>query len=358
MKSFSWIKYGIIIFIIAAIYSGNKGKIKDFANKTTHTIRSLRATSSDTTATTTPKINQTPILEKEANNDTSETKNTNAVPFTVEPKDGDSIVSNFTVNVINKVLDNPHGRVIFEDIVNKMVTNYHGALGEDIIHKEYIIKDTEKGSGNTAMCGDTISITYVVKPSSEKHKTDITYTPITKELVIGKQSLPRGLENGLIGMQEKGQRKILYNTEEVQMDNKQQQKKNFLLAEVTLNKVSKASSSNSDWGIFVDKDSFTAIGPKILCGDNVLSYYTLRDMKGKKLYDSKEKNIKINFEVGSQQTPRKISDGLFGLVKNKSKVSIVLDKKDLQYKDKNGVTLLPKQMPPDQLVILDIDTNT
>jgi|GEM_PF-2325329 len=339
MKFTSLIKYAIIGFIIVSIYNGNKGSIKDLANKTTRYMRSFEST---------PK--------KESVEPEQKQEPTGSIPFKVEPKDNNSAISNMTVNIINKVLDNPNGRIIFEGLVNKMVTNYHGTLGEDIIHKEYIAKDILIGSGKTALCGDEVTITYNISQSADK--TDSSDLPsTTKTLFIGKQELGKSLENGLIGMKEKGQRKILYNEEEILKKNAAEGKKDFLLASVTLDKINQKLAEENDWGIFVDKNSFAVIGPKIMCGDIIESYYKIRDMKGNIIYDSKEKNNKVIFEIGSKKTPQKISNGLMGLVKDKSKISVIIDKKSLQYTDKKGKRLLPGD-PKDELFIIDIDTSS
>lgn len=358
MKFTSLIKYVIIGFIIVAVYNGNQGSIKNLANKTTRYIRSFENTpKKEGIAPEQTKEDITPEQTKEDIAPEQKQAPAGSIPFKVEAKDNDSVISNMTVNIINKVLDNPNGRVIFEGLVNKMVTNYHGALGEDIIHKEFIAKDMIAGTGKTALCGDEVTITYSISQSSEKTSAANLQT-MTKTLFIGKQDLNKSLENGLIGMKEKGQRKILYNEEEILKKNAAERKKDFLLADVTLDKINQKLTEENDWGIFVDKNSFAVIGPKIMCGDTVESYYKIRDIKGKVMYDSKEKNHKVIFEIGSKKTPQKISNGLMGLVKDKSKISVILDKKSLQYTDPKGRKLLPKENQKDELFIIDIDTSS
>jgi len=337
MTRFKLIKYAILVFIIIAVYNGNAIKIKELATKTRFLIKSF----------TSPPPIKTPEEGKQPQPE-------NAIPVKVSSEDNNSLVSNVTVNVINKVLDNPHGRAIFEDVVNKMVTNYHGTLGDDVIHKEYIIKDITKGDGKTAMCGDIVTIAYATQLSSDKTQKDTSEYEV-KNITIGKQSLNLGLENGIIGMQENGHRKIVFSNPELQKKNQEEKKKDFFIGDITLKKIIKNNSQPSNWGIFVDKESFSVIGPKILCGDSIDAYYTIRGTNGKKIYDSRDHNKKINFEIGAQNTPAKISQGLLGLVKNKSKISVMLTNKELLYKDKNGNKLLQKTIS-DELVILDIDT--
>ena len=348
MKKFSYIKYLIIIFIIIAVYNGNSVKIQNLAQKTSRTINAMRSSSSDIK----------PQTEQEEVADPEKIQTDSSIPFKVTTTN-QSTVSDFTTNVINKVLDNPYGRVIFEDVVNKMVTNYHGALGEDIIHKEYIIKDIVKGNGNVAACGDLVSISYTTKLSNDKTTEKTNMTPILKEIIIGKNILNKSLENGLIGMQENGQRKIIYNDVATLENNIKDNKKDFLLADVTALKISKKNKDTNSWGIFVDKETFSLIGPKIMCGDEVQLYYTIKDINGKTLHDSKTSNKKITFEIGNEKTPYRISNGLIGLVKDKSKISVILNKKELLYQDKNGVSLLPKKISvsPQDLLIVDFDPN-
>ncbi|MCH9754091.1 MAG: hypothetical protein K0T99_04240 [Alphaproteobacteria bacterium] len=336
MRHFSWIKYLIIGFILIALYNANNGYIKDLATKTSRIVKSLGTS-------------DTPLAPQNKNNE----PHNSTIPFSVQSKE-DSIISKLTVNLINKVLDNPHGRIVFEDLVNKMVTNYHGTLGEDIVHKEFIAKDIVIGSGKTAQCGDKISIRYNIQKSSEQdNNSDNT---ILKDLYIGDAAINRSLENALIGMKEKGKRKIMFNDEKTHSDNISNNKKDFLLADVTMEKVITKNNNQNDWGIFIDKDSFSFIGPKIMCGDEISAYYSMRNLQGKQIYNSKSDNKTITFKIGDSRTPTKISQGLIGLVKNQSKISLIMKQNDLLYTDRKGNRILPNNIQVEELIILELDT--
>ena len=320
-----------------AVYNANNGYVKDLANKATRVIKGIN--------TSQPTEQKHPKEKKAAKP---------KIPFSVKAKDEDSMISKLTVNLINKVLDNPNGRLIFEDLVNKMVTNYHGTLGEDIIHKEFIAKDIVVGSGKTAECGDRVHITYTVKHSSDKDST--SQKELKKEIFIGDAVLNKSLENALIGIKEKGQRKIMFNDEKTSANNMATNKKDFLLADVTLEKVSRKNMTTIDWGIFIDKNSFSLIGPKIMCGDNITTYYRIINLQGKQVYNSKDHKKTISFKIGDRKTPNKISSGLMGMVKNESKISLIMNKKEFTYRDKNGTNLIPQNIQSRDLLIIELDT--
>lgn len=336
MKSFKWIKYALIGFILIAIYNANHGYIKDIATKTTRVIKSL-----DTPTET----ENTTIKEKKSTKE--------KLTFSVKEEDQDSMISKITVNFINKILDNPHGRIIFEDLVNKMVNNYHRTIGDDIIHKEYIAKDILVGSGQTASCGDQVEITYNLKNASDKDESN--YERIKKSVFIGNSAINKNLENGLIGMREHGERKIMYNDNKSPLSNNKN-KKNSIVADVTLEKIIRKNSTPAEWGIFIDKNSFSLIGPKIMCGDTVKAYYAVRTLQGTKIYNSKEYKKTITFKIGDKKTPSKISNGFMGLVKNESKISLFMEPKELSYKDTSGTKLVPREIQIKGPLIIELDT--
>jgi hypothetical protein len=336
MKSNRWIKYILVLFVIIAVYKGNIGSIKDYANTFSRSVKSV---------TTTSKQNFIP--EADIKEDI-----TLKPPLKVEPGNKNSVVSNFTANVLNKVLENPKGRLIFEEVINRMSENYHGTLGEDLAHKEFIAKDLTIGKGMVAECGDKVSISYSTQNPANKRENLL----VTKNVYLGTQSLGKFLENGIIGMKQDGNRKIIYVDKETSIHNKQNKKKDFITADVTLNKITKLHRQNN-WGIFVDKESFSLIGTKIMCGDEITSSYKIRNLEdGKLIYDSKDRNKPISFNIGSHKTPDKITKGLVGLVKEKSKISIVDKASNLDYTDKNGNKLIPQGLESNNLFLVEIDT--
>jgi hypothetical protein len=335
MKYKRWIKYILALFVIIAVYKGNIGSIKDYANRFSRSVKSIS------------NVSKQPVPEKEIKEERAPKP-----PLKVEPGNKHSVVSNFTANVLNKVLENPKGRLIFEEVINRMAENYHGALGEDLAHKEFIVKDLNVGKGMIAECGDEVSISYSTENTENQRETLL----VTKNVYLGTKSLSKFLENGVIGMKKGGNRKIIYVDKETATHNKKKQQKDFITADVTLNKVIKSHIQNS-WGIFVDKESFSLIGEKIMCGDEITSSYKLRNLEdGNLIYDSRDHNKSISFNIGEHKTPYKITKGLVGLVKEKSKISIVDKVCNLDYTDKNGNKLMPKGLESNGLLLVEIDT--
>lgn len=339
MSTSRWVKYTLVVFILIAVYNGNKSSIREYASKVSRGVKSL----SNSGNKTLNSAEKTSIEHVEK------------PPLKVEPGNKDSVVSNFTADVINKVIENPKGRIIFEEVINRMVENYHGTLGEDIIHKEFITRDIKPGNGAEAECGDKVSISYTLQYSDSKKENLL----VTKELYLGSDSLNKYLENGIIGMKENGNRKVVYVDSATASDNQQNKKRNFITGDVVLNKVTKLHKRIKTWGVFIDKESYSPIGPKVMCGDRILANYKIRDVSnGNIIYASEQNNKPILFEIGSHRTPYKITKGLLGTVKNKSRISIIGTPQKLYYHDRVGTKLIPEEINNKDLIVLEIDTKT
>jgi FKBP-type peptidyl-prolyl cis-trans isomerase 2 len=342
MKYRSLIKFAIICFIIYAVYTGNSSLIQDWAKKTSNTISSLKEKPTK------------PTISKD-NNDKPSEKQGAGLKFA--PEDEDSIISNITVNFLNKVLDNPNGRLIFEEIANKAIQQQQGIFGDDIANKTYIAKDLTLGVGDKVQCGEKVEIEYNVSESNAISAQPNNIPVKAKEtLIIGRNKNNKNLENGIIGMKKGGTRKIIFVNQNAK---KQNGKSSYLVADVTLVDF-KPGADNINTKVFIEKEDYPGqiFGSKIMCGDEVESYYTLYDVKGKILYDSKKENKKIKFIIGDKKTPKAISSGLVGLTENKTKITLIAKPSDLHYTDNKNHKLIPSNInaPQGQLIILEIDT--
>ena len=74
------------------------------------------------------------------------------------------------------------------------------------------------------------------------------------------------------------------------------------------------------------------------------------------LFTTPKTATNLFLSIGSHKTPDKITKGLVGLVKEKSKISIVDKASNLDYTDKNGNKLIPQGLESNNLFLVEIDT--
>lgn len=334
MRYKSLVKFAIICFIIYAIYSSNSHFLKKWADKASYNLSAVR-----------PSITNNEELSKKRTED--------LVDFKVSSKNEDSVIGNIAASTINKILENPQGRAVFEGVVNNMVVNYHGALGQDILNTEFIVKDIEFGSGEQLKCGEIAEIEYsLVESAKEKAEVKSLSEKTKKSLIVGEGKISKLIENGIIGMKKGGTRKVIYGKSN---DNK------FIIAEVLLLDFKADKKSGSSNKVFIEKSNYPGqiFGPKIMCGDTLDANYVISNLKGNTLFDSRKENKKIRLQIGKKSTPNAISNGLLGLTKDKTKIALISSRKDLEYTDALNQSMIPKDLnlPSDELILLEIDTH-
>lgn len=339
MKYRSLIKFAIICFILYAIYASNSSLIKKWADKASYNINTLRTKTTDN-----PELPAPTQKDKDREE---------LMQFKIGAKNDDSMIGNIAATLINKILENPQGRIVFEGVVNNMVVNYHGALGQDILNTEFVVKEVEPGAGEQIRCGEGAQIEYsIVEGTKEKLETKSLAIKAKESLIIGEGKTNKLIENGIIGMKKGGTRKVIYGKAN---DNK------FIVAEVTLLDFETDQKNNLATKIFIEKTNYPGqiFGPKIMCGDTLNANYVIYNSKGKTLFDSRKENKKILLHIGKKSVPRAISDGLLGLTKEKTKIALMATPKDLKYTDALNQSLIPKglNMPDDEVLLLEIDTN-
>jgi hypothetical protein len=64
-------------------------------------------------------------------------------------------------------------------------------------------------------------------------------------------------------------------------------------------------------------------GIRLICGDVVKGSYSLTDLKGKILYDSKNSGKDFSFRIGEDTIPLEVSNAIMGLPAQKASVSFI-----------------------------------
>jgi len=266
--------------------------------------------------------------------------------ITVAPQQEGSIVGNAASSIINKTLENPAGRALFEEMVIKLLSG-NKENSADLMYRSFVFKDKDFGSGEVVSCGDSVQISY--KVSSVGAKEDLKkFIPFEEAtLSIGDGAINNNLENGIIGMKEGGVRAVLFTNE----SNLHKSGDKNKIADVKLLKIVKKSIKRSHNKVFLNKSDAYVMGPKILCGDTAAVLYSIYDLDGREIFTSKKDGKVLFFKVGDVTTRANayISEALFGLNKKKAKASIIFDKQDLSFIQEVSV----KDLPPKSLLELE-----
>lgn len=133
-------------------------------------------------------------------------KEDNSAPIaTVKTGSNPSDFEKKFAEIANRLLNTPQAK----NTVNVIAKNLsdHKEMSDTIKRKGYHAKDVEQGSGQSAKCGQNVSIEYTA-PSSITDQNNFEKSPIT--ITLGNGNLPKEVEAGIIGMKSGGTRKISF----------------------------------------------------------------------------------------------------------------------------------------------------
>jgi FKBP-type peptidyl-prolyl cis-trans isomerase len=256
---------------------------------------------------------------------------TGNAPRTIKEKPAEDTVSVTPANKEAGISDNAVDKVIkkmSETDVGKAVVR---TLAEDAYKKEHGDKvlsvvaaqqagrvmtlDSLKGQSNAAVCGSNVSLSYKAFNDSNI-KFDETDKPLSFK--IGAGQVIRGLENGVVGMQKGGKRKIAIPSRLAYDDPKFKNdivKGRPVLFEVDMVEVKDGFDAND---IVEVQNLEVGTGDKeIFCGSGVSIEYKILEN------DTQVGGGKLEFNLGDGSVPIGLERGLVGMkVGSKSKILI------------------------------------
>lgn len=215
-------------------------------------------------------------------------------------------------SAVKELSSTQRGRAVVAAITNDELKNKYG--GNDILlinsSETNSVKrlDILKGQGNEAVCGDLVKISYEALT-----KENLTFDKSNSDLSlkIGEGKVIRGLEEGLLGMQKGGKRKIAipaslafdmkgYNNDAIPSGSP-------VLYIVDLVDIVK-STAHSDNMSFVPEIISDGTGTSVLCGDKVSLEFDI-SLNGKQ----SKKDIKTY--IGEHKIPISIENIVNGMKK-------------------------------------------
>jgi hypothetical protein len=296
IKTSGLVKVGLVFFIGFAVYLGHKNFFDKIPEKIKDSI---------------PKAEE--VEEQQFNTESQESLN-----FKFSSKSNDSFFGNLVAGTFNKILDNPHGRVIMKDVIQNIMRQSQEIAGRDLFLSRYIVQDISEGIGKKAMCGDTVEISYTLANSKSDNQPE---QELTTTMVIGGGRLGINFENGIIGMQEGAERQIVYpGKDSVANQLLEPKQPNAASGSVKLLSIKNKQAVGGKLGrAFFDKieGGYTS-RTRLICGDSVQGGYSFTDINGKVLHDSH-----VLFKVGESKVPAELSNAIMGLPADKVNVSFI-----------------------------------
>lgn len=315
-------KVFLFLFIIYAVYAGNKKFFQEAPSKLSNMIQPAEQSDADSTAS----VSESDFKLK----------------FT--PTEENSILQRWFSYGLNQVLDNPNGRAIFREIIQKTLTHQSDLSGHDLVVNRYATQDKIIGKGLQASCGDTVEILYSINVSKESP------TKLKAVLVLGSSTIPDVIESGIVGMKEGGERFVTYpNLAQLRTiiidKNSKDKTLEKITADVILNSVTKAPDLENFLGRpFFGRERKQLIDMPLICGDKVTGFYSVSKLDGTAIYDAKAQNNKISFKIGgeSDKMPRALSDAIMGMHVNKAEVSFITTLGNIKKAFHNQPNFLPE----------------
>jgi hypothetical protein len=319
IKTSGLIKVVLVFFIGFAIYFGHKSFFDKIPEKIKNSIPQAE------------ELEELDIESKES------------LDFKFSSKANGSFLGNAVAGILNKILDNPHGRVIMKNTIQKMMRQSHEIAERDLFLSRYLVEDISAGTGEKAMCGDTVEISYTLADAKSDTQQE---QELKATMAIGSSALGINLENGIIGMQEGGVRHISYPGKDSSANQALELKQpNAASGTVKLLSIKSKRLVDSKLGRpFFDKLEEKYISTtRLICGDPVQGSYSFTDLKGTELHNSK-----VSFKIGEVKVPAELSNAIIGLPTDKANVSFITSLSSIaanfdKYEDFIPKTLSTKQ---------------
>jgi FKBP-type peptidyl-prolyl cis-trans isomerase 2 len=290
MQHSGLVKLFLLGFLAFAIYKYDRNKIDTFSNNISQKVSSV-----------------TSIL----NNDPEEVISTPET-LTVTEEPSPSFIEKKITNIIRNTLKTPEGKEIVETIV-KQLSN-EDAKTKKLLLENFYFDEIRTGSGPATTCGQQVELSYGTVPIKTKEDVPTINEKDKRRFIVnlGSGKLSKTLEKSLVGMKKGGRRHITYTNSRIDIGNKNYN--SFYFSDVTLNNVI-PQPSKVKYTKITNKNINTnnTSTQKLRCGDEIILDYTLTDLKGNLLYDSKtnqlpSKSIKIGEAILTTEISRALDN--------------------------------------------------
>ncbi len=215
------------------------------------------------------------------------------------------------------------------------------------------MKDNVVGDGKSAVCGQKATIKYnsFTEDGKEIEKQQKAI------LEIGSGSNMSALEKGVVGMKEKGKRSIFSSGKMAYGEEKFTREDVPTLAnirfDVELLELSPELPDYSAYRIIGERSGNNSV---YLCGTQAKINFSIWDVEGKKLYDSKEGNsgMPFVFTIGKSEVFLGLEQGVLGMGRKENRVLVVPSTLQKTMYDKKSAIDFP--FPSKQTVLVYVES--
>jgi FKBP-type peptidyl-prolyl cis-trans isomerase 2 len=198
--------------------------------------------------------------------------------------------------------------------------------------------DTTQGTGEPAVCGQTASISYeyATRKGQVIFSTQNLKKPV-EDVHIGKGDLLPGLEQGIIGMKQGGERiltippalafyylpdvKTLRHGDAFHLPADQEIKNQTITAKVKLMALSPALTPSAMLPHIID--THFSNDKRALCSDTVTIALNVWKMDGTLLYSSTQQKTPLTFTLGASEVPLGLEEAVTGIAKDSQRIVIM-----------------------------------
>ena len=219
------------------------------------------------------------------------------------------------------------------------------------------IKDDTLGDGEPAVCGHTVSVAYTAKTLDDVVINDHADADKPLTFRIGEHKAMEALEQGVVGMAKHGTRTIFapaataYDMKGFSRDNVPKDTRvafHVELLDIT------PPLPDAEHNVFHLLDVKTGFGPLVLCGEKVKVHLTVKDIEGKTIYSTKDKDQEPGtVTIGRSEVFLGLEQGVIG-IKNEGIRSLIVS--PAFQKTMNGnESKLKIPFPSKQSVLVDVE---
>lgn len=219
-------------------------------------------------------------------------------------------------------------------------------------------KDLSEGTGNPALCGQSVSIAYQAFGEDDKPLNDEATEEKPLTFQLGDGTVIPAFEQGVLGVK-KGGKRSLFSPPRMAYGNKKFAREDIakdapIRFDVTLLSLSPDMPSLSETPFRV-MDTKHALGTGLSCGEEATLHMTLWSLDGRKLYSTKDKDHKpVKFTLGKSEVFLGLEQGALGLAHGGKRTLII---PPALFKTMSGKPpSIDFPLPANQTVLVDIES--
>jgi FKBP-type peptidyl-prolyl cis-trans isomerase len=222
---------------------------------------------------------------------------------------------------------------------------------------EMNIRDINPGRGEPLVCGQKASIAYTVRTNDETLLDDSATADKPLTFRVGEHKVMPAFEVGLVGMHKGGKRIVASSAADAYdaegFRNESIPAKTRVVFDVDLLDIEPALPDTAE-NVFNIADVTPGSGKIVLCGGQAKVKLIVRNVEGKKIFDSSDRDEPIIFTVGKSEVFLGLEQGVIGMRTGAKRTLIVSP--GFQKTLNGSPSKLDIPFPSKQTVLVDVES--